>query len=770
MDVRRPGSRRGSAQGGTEDDAPLLVLVAATSEVERNLIKQWMRQAELCPAAVLPVRGAALAQPLARFGGEAVVVAARVAWLPRERNGQRRVRWSDVVSLTDPRHPSARHQARIARREPDRVAVVVAEPATVDELASRFGRRPDGSAAQLAFGDFVARQAELALERAERALVGDRYKVPKHIVEAIDGSREFRRDVHELASRLELPEAEVAATVRADLHGLVASMSPMAVDLLTSALRPLHARAWTVQVDSAGLEKLRELNRRHALVFLPSHRSYADPLLLADVLAEHDFPRNHVLGGDNLRFWPMGPLAKRAGIVFIRRSFGDDEIYKLAVREYFGFLLSKRFNLEWYMEGGRSRTGKLRPPRYGLLANVAEAVERGRTEDVYLVPVSITYDQLREVSAMAAEQVGAPKKGEGLGWLARYAKAQLSPIGTAQVRFAEPISLRTALEAGADADGTPSPRAGAARRLTLQKVAFEVAVAVNRVTPVVATALVTLALLGVRDRALTLGQVQRVLEPVREYVETRGHANPGDALQTAAGLRRVLGALAESKVVTVYAGGEEPVYSIERGQHLIAAFYRNSAVHHFVDRAIAEFLLLGEPADRWEEAMGLRDLLKFEFFFPDRGSYRAQLAAELARMDPDWENAPGAAVLAGADFLIAHRVLRSFLDAQLVVAERLAARDPRAPVVEKEFLGECSGVGQQMLLQGRLHGPESLSRELFTSALKLAGNLDLVDPGRAELVARREAFAARLRDAVARVIRIDEIDAARRREAVGIEP
>jgi glycerol-3-phosphate O-acyltransferase len=75
-----------------------------------------------------------------------------------------------------------------------------------------------------------------------------------------------------------------------------------------------------------------------------------------------------------------------------------------------------------------------------------------------------------------------------------------------------------------------------------------------------------------------------------------------------------------------------------------------------------------------------------------------------------------------------------------------------------------------MLLQGRLHGPESLSRELFASALKLAGNRDLIDPGREELAQRRQAFAAQLRDIVARVIRIDEIDAAARREAVGVEP
>ncbi|WP_141278718.1 glycerol-3-phosphate 1-O-acyltransferase [Pseudonocardia hydrocarbonoxydans] len=732
--------------------APTILLVQASTAVERELISRWAQDSGLDPVRVLPLHGPALTRPLADADGATVVTAARVAWLPRERNGVRRVRWADLASFTDPRHPPAHQQARIARREPDRAPVVVAEPATVAELRARHGGGGD-------LGRFVAGQAVLALERAERALVGDRYKVPKQIVEMIEDDPSFRREVAALAERLELPEAEITAKAHDALQELVASMSPMAVDLLTGALRPLHARAWDVQVDTAGLERLRELNRRDALVFLPSHRSYADPLLLADVLAEHDFPRNHVLGGENLRFWPVGPVAKRAGVVFIRRTFGDDEVYKLAVREYFGFLLSKRFNLEWYMEGGRSRTGKLRPPRFGLLANVAEAVERDRVSDVHLVPVSITYDQLREVAAMAAEQAGAVKKGEGLAWLARYAKAQLSQIGTAQVRFAEPISLRAALDAEPD------------RRLALQKAAFEVAVGINRVTPIMATALVTLALLGVRDRALTLGQVRAVLAPVRDYVLDRDLPHSGDTLDTDAGLRGVLAALAASRVVTTYSGGEEPVYAIERGQHLVAAFYRNSAIHHFVDRALAELMLAGPPDERWDVAFGLRDLLKFEFFFPDRDTFRARITAELERLDPGWETErDGRAVLARAPFLMAHRVLRSFVDAQLVVAERLAARDPRVPVVEKEFLDECAGVGQQMLLQGRLHGPESLSRELFAGALRLAGNLDLTDPGRDELGLRRADLASRLRAVLARVITIDELDAASRREVVGVAP
>src|SRR5215470_19674648 len=173
-------------------------------------------------------------------------------------------------------------------------------------------------------------------------------------------------------------------------------------------------------------------------------------------------------------------------------------------------------------------------------------------------------------------------------------------------RQAVPMGILGGVEVGRDA-----------WRLALQKVAFEVAVRINRVTPVTATALVTLALLGVRDRALTLGQVRGVLGPLRDYLAERGLPYSREILDTDAGVRRVLGALSQQNVVTVYAGGEEPVYAIERGQHLVAAFYRNSAIHHFLDRAVAELVLLGPPADRWDEAMRLRDQLKFEFFFPD---------------------------------------------------------------------------------------------------------------------------------------------------------
>jgi glycerol-3-phosphate O-acyltransferase len=197
-------------------------------------------------------------------------------------------------------------------------------------------------------------------------------------------------------------------------------------------------------------------------------------------------------------------------------------------------------------------------------------------------------------------------------------------------------------------------------------------------------------------------------------------------------------------------------------------------------------------------ALDLRDLLKYEFFFPDKETFRAELAAELSLIDPDWteQGRPVSRtkeILLASPFLCAHRVLRSFVDAQWLFAERLAAWDVGRAVVESELFDDCSAVGQQLLLQGRLHGPEALSRELFASALRLAGNRGLVevpttasaadagdaaersstidvDASRADLLARRRAFADEVRAVVGRVVRIDETDARNRQESTGVRP
>jgi len=152
----------------------LVLLAGSASAAERALVRQWLRNGHLRPSAVLPLDGPGLARSLDRAVPDTVVTAVRVAWLPRERGGERRVRWSDVLSQVNPRRPPAFWQNRIMRREPDRARMVIAESATVAALRGRWGGT--GS-----FAHFVSRQARLALDRSERALLGYRYKVPKEV-------------------------------------------------------------------------------------------------------------------------------------------------------------------------------------------------------------------------------------------------------------------------------------------------------------------------------------------------------------------------------------------------------------------------------------------------------------------------------------------------------------------------------------------------------------------------------------------------------------
>ena len=599
---------------------------------------------------------------------------------------------------------------------------------------------------------------------------------PEQVVAEIIASPELQASLDRLTAETGRPRAELEREARAALGEMVAVQSQLALDAVDRLAR-FALRAYDIEVDSDALDALRSLNRAHALVFLPSHKSYLDPFILRGALGEAGLPCNHILGGVNVSFWPMGPVLRRSGVVFIRRTIKDDAVYKVTLRAYLGYLVERRYNLEWYLEGGRSRTGKLRPPRLGVLSYLVDAFRERGVDDVYLVPVSIAYDQLQEVAAMAAEEHGAEKKAESFAWMLRYIRSQGQRLGKAYVNFAEPISLRH----------VRTERKLAPGHNFVGKIAFEVLHRINRVTPITPTALLTLALLGIGDRALTPAEIRAVLDPLLDYVAVRKlpHAGTVD-LAVPDGLAPALDALVTTKVVTRFTGGVEPVYAIGENQHLVAAYSRNRIIHFFVTRAITELVLLhlirrpvGHPGERdlgaraWAEALRLRDLLKYEFFFAAKPEFAEELRAELAILDPDWERKAAdptaiATGLAELRLLLGHRVLGSFLEAYMVVADRLTAHAP-GPVDEKPFLDECIGVGRQYRLQHRIHSGESISKELFKNALSLAAGRGLLgEPGpdpdaAADIARKREAFAAELREVV------DRVDSLRRLAGAALE-
>ena len=564
-----------------------------------------------------------------------------------------------------------------------------------------------------------------------------------------------------LADSIGRDRAEVTAEAAAYLREMGAVHSAQAMATWSRFIKWM-LRAHDLLVDEEAARRLLQLDRKYSLLFLFAHRSYLDGAAVPLALERHGISPAFTLGGANLNFFPVGHLARHSGIVYIRRSTQDLPVYKLALRAYIGQLIRNRKNLSWSIEGGRTRTGKLRPPTYGIVRYVVDAIEAAPDTEAVIVPVSIVYEQLHEVGLMTAEARGGRKRPEDLRWLVNFARLQANRLGRAYLDFGEPLPLRERLAElrGEDSDG----------QHIVERVALDTSHRINRATPVTVTAVVCLAMLAA-DRALTLDGVLATVAPMARYIAARRWPVAGAAnLTDRATVRRTLRDLSASGVLTSYDGGTDTVWTIRPGQHLVAAFYRNTAIHMLVDRAIGELALVaategGEDglATATEEALRLRDLLKFDFFFARRRDFADEMATELAVIDPAARDGlhgftpPEARHwLEEGNPLVAPLALRPFLEAYHLVADRLAARNDEE-VDEPRFLDECLRIGRQWAMQGRLASEESVSLELFKPALRLARHRDLLDPATPDLHKRRAEFRDELRETLRRLNVVAEL-------------
>ncbi len=361
----------------------------------------------------------------------------------------------------------------------------------------------------------------------------------------------------------------------------------------------------------------------------------------------------------------------------------------------------------------------------------------------------------------------------GVSWLYNFIKAQGERnYGKIYVRFPEALSMREYL-------GVPHGPIGQdpdAKRLALQKMAFEVAWRILRATPVNATGLVSALLLTTRGVALTLDQLHHTLQDSLDYLERKQTPMTNSALRlrTAEGVRAAVDALSNGHPITRVDGGREPVWRIAPENEHEAAFYRNSLIHAFLETSIVDLALAhaqrseGDPLEAfWAQAMRLRDLLKFDFYFADSAAFREHVAEEMSWHDgthgdgaSHWEShvRPGGAeitaLLRVKRPLIAGAMLRPFFEAYQIVADVL--RDAPAEIGEKELTDLALGVGRQYIAQNRVRSNEAVSALLFATARQVAADQRLLEPA-ADLADRRSAFLAELRAILADMDTIERI-------------
>lgn len=746
-----------------EDAADRLYIIDARNGVERQLLLDWVHATSNNPGGDSAPQWASLAiedddhaLPLdmlrARLDGlpSRQVVPLRIAWRIPGFERERALKFRHLI-FGDPRHPGPLRSRMILWRDRRRAQILVGEAATLDALRTRFCAQTGGGDGEGTdspeFAGFVARQAGLALDVAERGIRGSRYKVPRFVADGLRTDPRFRAALAELSVSLGRPVADLFREARPLMKEVIARPSALFLDLRARLDRMMFGGyAPAMEVDAAELARLRAILREHPTAILFTHKTYIDGATPSRLLYESDMPMLHSFGGANLDFAVMGEFFRRSGMIFIRRSFQDQPVYKAVLRHYIAWLLAKRFPLSWAFEGTRSRLGKLMPPKYGLMKYVLDAAHATGTRGVHFVPFVTSFDLIRDVEEYAAEQTGRSKKPESLSWFLGYMKSLREPSGRIRLDIGNPVVI-------AEAPGPDDKRA-------LEKIAFAVAVEANRVTPLTVTSVMCLILLGTAPRGATAAEVLATLAAVADWARARGirlssELESGDR----AALAVTVDTLVESGLLTRYEAGSERVYSIDPAKHPMASYYRNIIVHHFLDRAMIEIALFQlRDADNgdataafWAATDRLRDLFKFEFFYPPRDEHHAALEAELARIDPAWKKrlASGdrgiAQLIRRCQPLVGHAVLLPFAEAYSVVADLLSRARPGEEVDEKALEGAALAEGKQAYLLRRISSEAAIGKLLFANGLSLIRHMGLAGAATPDTLAARRALLMELR-------------------------
>lgn len=331
----------------------------------------------------------------------------------------------------------------------------------------------------------------------------------------------------------------------------------------------------------------------HEIVYVPCHRSHMDYLLLSYLLYHQGLVPPHIAAGINLNFFPAGPIFRSWGAFFIRRTFKGNRLYSTIFREYLAELFYRGYSVEYFIEGGRSRTGRLLEPKTGMMSMTLQALQRGLTRPISIVPVYIGYEHVLEVDTYAKELRGAEKEKENAGLVLRVIK-KLKNLGQCYVNFAEPIQVNNYLnqhfpewkESQAE-DSRPKWLNEA-----VDSVAHQVMININKAAAINAKNLIGSVLLASRQRALAREQL---IEQVDSYLQLFKNVSysddaivPNDNAEEM--LNHVL-TLPRSGVISEKDSFGEMI-RLDRESAVLMTYYRNNIQHLFVLPSLVASIIL----------------------------------------------------------------------------------------------------------------------------------------------------------------------------------
>jgi len=583
------------------------------------------------------------------------------------------------------------------------------------------------------------------IERERRSVLGPTQKPRDRVRGEVLRSPKLQKIVSDMAGEGKAEQRVLYERAGAMLAELESALDMNFMNVMDAAFDATVARMYQgLEVDQEGLERLRACAEDGTLVLLPSHKSHVDYIILSKVFYRAQMPVPTIAAGDNLNFFPLGPLLRKAGAFFIRREFKGDRLYGAVVDAYVRRLILEGTSLEFYLEGGRSRTGKLLPPKLGLLSMVVDAAI-GVKKKVYFCPISVGYERFVEEDSYAEELAGGDKTKEDVRGLVAAVEKIAGRYGRISVQFGEPLTLEGEL-----AEIEPSARLDALtpakRRRLVTRLAFRVMNEINQVSAVTPGSLVATALLGHDRRGLPHVDLVDECRALARRLHGFGArfspalvgGRPGeireDALRDACDLFIAAGHVRAHRPgpgqKTHVKAGSDVIYVVPDEARVRLDMSKNEIIHFFVERALVA-TALATSGDRRatrealaERVQWLSRLFKYEFSFRADAEFEGIFAETLAAMRDE-----GALALEGdlvvrpergseeEDALLRYaRLLKSFCEAYRLSARALGHL-VKGPLAVKDVEKRALALGDRMFMAGEVHRREAISRPLVDNAL-----------------------------------------------------
>lgn len=475
-------------------------------------------------------------------------------------------------------------------------------------------------------------------------------------------------------------------------------------------------------VDQEGINRLRELGKREQIVYVPSHRSHVDYLLIGYIIYKYGLDTPVTAAGVNLSFFPLGPFFRRAGAYFIRRSFRGNPTYSLTFKAYLKQLMLSGGPQMFYIEGGRSRSGKLLSPKLGMLSMLVDYYKQGDVKDFYFAPLSVEYGKLFEGQSYKDELTGGEKQKESFFAMFDTLKYLKKKQGITYVQFAKPFSIHEFYQNMPVKDLSVKEY-----NQSIKRLGNTIIHRINSIVTVTPSAILSLVLLCNTRRGIHRQELLRSCKMIFNYLRLKGVRIAIQKDQFEEAFLNVLKTFEYNQYVKRVEFNNEIIYKPKNYSRYFLDYYKNNLIHLFLPMSFVAVSIRSSSEDSisipllLEEVEKLKAIFSHEFVYNDEIWSEKNLRETIKFFSIVKEISLAGDIIQrtnkrGNNWLeITYNILRNFLEGYyLATAELLSLSEP---IIEKQFYQVLNAKAAQMFEVGEIQMIESNSKDIYQNVM-----------------------------------------------------